>query len=49
MWNNTKIDDYSRLKNLNIKKLIYAGYEDTYKNRLFVEESLKINKCDESD
>lgn len=49
MWNNTNIDDYSRLKNLNIKKLIYAGYEDTHKNRLFIEESLKINKCDESD
>ena len=49
IWNNTKIDNYSRLKNLNIKKLIYAGYEDTYKNRLFIEESLKINKCDESD
>ena len=42
MWNNTNIRNYSKIKNLDIKKLIKYGYEDSYKNRLYLDERLLL-------
>lgn len=42
IWNNTSIRNYSKVKNLDIKRLINYGYNDAYKNRLYLDNKLLL-------
>ena len=42
IWNNTNIRNYSKVKTLDIKRLINYGYNDAYKNRLYLDNKLLL-------
>ena len=43
MWNNDKIINWD-IKTLDVLKLVEMGYEDSYKNKYWLDTKFTINK-----